>query len=202
MMNTKYPALILAAGLSSRMGFPKLLLAEKNELLFERMIRNLKLINWGEICIVLSDLHLADLVSERQPEINIIHNQFPERGMISSIRLGLAEAHENAAGILTLPIDHPLVSIETLNAMRNTAESGSVVIPTFQGRRGHPTWWGKSYWNYLNDTHADNGANAILRLLEVKIKEIPVDDDGVLININTPELATKHNLMRYIETDD
>jgi len=201
MMNTEYPALILAAGLSSRMGFPKLLLAEKNELLFERMIDNLRATNWSEICIVLSDLHLADFVSERQPEISIIHNQFPEAGMISSIRLGLKWAEETSAGILTLPIDHPLVSGETLDAIRNTAVSDSIVIPTFQGRRGHPTWWGRLTWNYLKDAIADNGANAVLRLPEVKVKEVSVMDEGVLMNINTPEIAAKYNFKRFNSTD-
>jgi len=202
MMNIEYPALILAAGLSSRMGFPKLLLAENNELLFERMIHNLRSTNWGKICIVLSDSHLADFVTERQPEISIIHNQFPERGMISSIRLGLKWADETSAGILTLPIDHPLVSRETLDAIRKTAKFDKIIIPTFQGRRGHPTWWGESYWDYLNDTIADNGANAVLRLPEVKVKEVAVMDEGVLLNINTPEIAAKYNLKRYMKTDD
>jgi molybdenum cofactor cytidylyltransferase len=201
-MKTKYPVLILAAGLSTRMGFPKLLLAKNNELLFERMIHYLRLTNWGEICIVLSDLHLADFVSERQPEIKIIHNQYPERGMISSIRLGLEWAGEAAYGILTCPIDHLLISKETLDILNQAISNDNILIPVFHGRRGHPTWWGKSYWNYLNDKITDNGANAVLHIPEVNIKEIPVNDEGVVININTPEIAKKHNLKRFIEKDD
>ncbi|MCF7810134.1 NTP transferase domain-containing protein [bacterium] len=202
MTGKKYPVLILAAGLSTRMGFPKLLLAENNELLFERMINNLHLTNWSKIGIVLSVSELSDFVLKRQPDISVIHNQFPERGMISSIRLGLKWAGEIGEGILTLPIDHPLIGRKTFDILHHEASPDNISIPVFQGRRGHPTWWGKAYWNYLNDKIADHGANAVLRLPDVNIKEIPVDDEGVLININTPEIAEQHNLKRYLETND
>ncbi len=198
----RFPSLILAAGRSERMGFPKLLLARQGRLLIEQMIDMLKTAGWQSTGIVVSDKQLTGFISDMLPDVDIIFNPQPERGMISSIRLGLDRAGDDAEGLLTWPVDHPLVTLKTLELIRAAADFDRVVVPAHQHRRGHPTWWGRSSWQLLQDSAADYGANAILKTTGVKVLEIPVDDEGVLVNINTPEDAVRHLCIRYqIEND-
>ena len=189
------------------MGFPKALLAVDGKLIMERMIEDLYRAGWGKVGIVLSSPWLSELFHKLLTDMTVIINRNPEAGMISSIRLALAwvsvgqpflAVHDRYAveGLLTLPVDHPLVAFPTLVTMRTAAEHDRIVIPTFNNRRGHPTWWGRDYWGFLNSSTADKGAQRILHSSGVNVVELPVEDEGVLININTPADAAEHGLGR------
>ncbi len=197
----KYPAVILSGGKSQRMGSPKLLLAQEGELLVEKMMTKLKATGWEPVGVVVSDQVLADFVKKRMPELETIFNSAPERGMISSIRLGLDWAGDDADGLLTLPVDHPLITLETLSSIRTAATTDCVVVPVYNSRRGHPTWWGRSCWNALYSETADAGAMMVLRQRDVKMVELEVDDPFVLVNINTVEDMNKYQLEGYSVED-
>ena len=192
-----FPAVILAAGLSIRMGFPKVLLARDGKLLVESMVQNLRKTGWSRVGVVVSSTWLAEFFHRLELDVDVLINRQPENGMISSLRLALAWAGDNAEGLLTLPVDHPLVSVSTFEKIRSKAHHDVIVIPVYDGRRGHPTWWGRDYWENLKSSIADGGARAILHMPDASILELPVDDEGILHNINTPQDAAKHNLERY-----
>lgn len=193
-----YPAVILSAGKSRRMGFPKLLLAENGEWLVKTMLMKLEKAGWNKLGIVLSDDYLIDIVASKLTEIEIIRNTTPETGMIGSIRLAIEWAGEDSVGLLTWPVDHPLVELATLRSIRSAAGPDRIVVPEFQGnRRGHPTWFGRTVWKRLLSSEADWGARAILNHREVSVLGLPVEDDKVLLNINTPEDVIKHRLDRF-----
>ena len=184
------------------MGFPKLLLCSNGKLVIEQVVSRLSAAGWKPIGLAVSDDRFTDLIHEKLPNVDIIFNQQPDKGMISSIRLGLDWAGKEAAGLLTLPVDHPFVGIETLRGIRSRADSEKIVAPVHKDRRGHPTWWGRKSWNLLKAPIAEDGARAVLRAQEVDVIELRVDDEGVLLNVNTPEDAAKYNLERYrIEGD-
>jgi CTP:molybdopterin cytidylyltransferase MocA len=186
------------------MGFPKALLASEGKLIVERMVEDLRQSGWGSSrgCpqprtgIVFSSVWLSELFHKLLTDVAIIINRNPEAGMISSIRLALAWAEEDAEGLLTLPVDHPLVASATYAAIRTAVVHDRIVIPTFSNRRGHPTWWGRDYWELLNSSVADGGAHGILHSSGVNVVELPVEDEGVLININTPADAAEHGLRK------
>lgn len=198
----KYPAVILAGGKSQRMGSPKLLLAQEGELLVEKMLVKLKATGWDPVGVVVSDWVLADFVKKRIPGLETIFNPAPERGMISSIRLGMDWAgRDNAEGVLTLPVDHPFITLETLTLIKAAATTDCMVVPVYNGRRGHPTWWGRSCWNALYSETADAGAMMVLRQsrscgMKAEV-ELEVDDPFVLVNINTVEDMNKYQLEGY-----
>lgn len=195
----RYPAALLAGGLSTRMGFPKLLLAQDGRLCAERMVADLFATGWEQVAVVVSDWSLIAFVEQNLAPAEIIVNAEPARGMISSLRLALDWAEEDAAGLLALPIDHPLVAGETLAALRREADADWIIVPQFQGRRGHPTWWGRASWEALRSSEADEGANKVLRLSSIQVRELPVDDFGVTTNINTLADAERYQLHIYSE---
>ena len=200
MMN-QYPAIILSGGMSQRLGSPKLLLAQNGELLVEKMLAKLKETGWDPVGVVVSDHVLADFVKRRIPGLEIIFNPAPERGMISSIRLGLDWVGDDAEGLLTLPVDHPLITSETLKSIKSMATADRMVVPVYKGRRGHPTWWGRSFRDVLYSETADAGAMMVLRQPDVKMAELKVEDAFVLVNINTVEDMNKHKLEGYSVED-
>jgi len=179
------------------MGFPKLLLAQNGVLLVEKMINRLSESGWDRMGVIVSDEKLVSFIDNRFPDTDVLFNHDPDRGMISSIRIGLDWADDNAAGLLTWAVDHPLVGSDVLRSIRSTATMNRIVIPLYNNRRGHPTWWGKSCYELLRSTRADQGARQLLRLPEMNIFELRVEDEAVLHNINTPEDAARFNLERF-----
>lgn len=207
-----HPALILAAGRSRRMGFPKALLASDGRPLLGRMVEDLLQGGWGPLAVALSEPGLTEFVAATLPGVAVLINPEPDRGMISTLRLGLDWAGDRAAGLLAWPVDHPLVSRKTLQRIRDSAREDTppypplnrmgegeekVIIPTFNGRRGHPTWWGVCAWSALRSTQADGGAREILPLLAGMIALVPVEDDAVRMNVNTPADAGRFGLARH-----
>jgi molybdenum cofactor cytidylyltransferase len=195
MTSERFPVVILSAGMSTRMGFPKLLLAQDDEPLIIKMVE--RLCCWGDVTILLSDDLLVKFINGTLPQVSIVINQFPERGMISSIRLGLDKVSKEADGILVWQVDHPLVSETTLCLIQEEAVTENVVVPTYNGRRGHPTWWGRAYFDALRSSSSDNGARDVLRLDDTIVKEVPVQDEGILHNIDRPEDARRFCLTRF-----
>jgi len=197
--NLSHPVLILAAGLSRRMGFPKVLLAQNGQPVLRKMVDELRQAGWGQVAVGISELDLSETIAASAPGVEIILNPEPERGMISTLRLGLDWAGEEAAGILAWPVDHPLVKRETLRRILQASSRGNVIIPVYDGRKGHPTWWGRCAWNALRSDLADGGARQILPSLKDQIIQMEVSDASVRINVNTPEEAGRHNLGRVSE---
>ena len=144
--------------------------------------------------IVIRDLTIIHWLSMTLPSIRVLVNENPETGPIGS--LGLATNSENvgSAGILCWPVDHPLVSTETLARLRESSDDSSIAVPNFEGKHGHTTWWGTCSWDLLRSSLADEGANRVLRSGLISIQEVFVDDQGVTINIDTFDVAAAHGL--------
>ena len=194
------PAVILAGGFSQRMGFPKAFLAleEKSTVLnlVDEMIRS----GFGRVALVVSR-EIADSANTVfSDDVEIIINSAPEEGMISSLRLALDWAQFAEKGLLAQPVDHPLVSVVSMSKIIEEAKSANIVIPVYEGKRGHPTWWGRDVWNLLRDPMCDEGAKPLLRGWNNLVVEVKTDDPGILQNINTTELARMHRLSQLSST--
>ena len=200
-MRNASPVIILAAGLSTRMGFPKLLLARNDKPVLVEMVERLRESSWGSVAVVISNeqhLFFLEECSERLGEIlHCVQNDRPEEGMISSIRLGLDWVHADGDGVLVWQADHPLVGVGALRRLCNAASQDTVVIPTYEGYRGHPTWWGRGAFPALRSPIADHGARSLLKSKNINVVELQVEDEAVLHNIDTPEDAKRFGLTRF-----
>lgn len=108
---------------------------------------------------------------------------------ISSVRLGLAAlANQGVEGTLLWPVDHPFVELASVLAVLDAARRtrAPVVVPTFEGRRGHPTFFHRDTFLALM-TVRDGGARAAVRDYGESVIEVEVGSAGVLRGINTPE---------------
>jgi molybdenum cofactor cytidylyltransferase len=126
---------------------------------------------------------------QKKRNILFLHNQFPERGQLYSLQCGLKHVPGDVPGCLVVLVDHPLVSLTTYLSIHQAAliNSHKIIIPVFEGKRGHPVYFGKKYFNDLLDAPLSEGARYVVQKNSNSILELPVDDAGILVDIDTPE---------------
>jgi CTP:molybdopterin cytidylyltransferase MocA len=101
---------------------------------------------------------------------------------VRSLRLGLAQlANTGVAGVLLWPADRARVLGETARALCEAAERSAapIVVPTYEGRRGHPVYFARATWRELMTVRA-GGAQAVVDAYAERVHELVVDDPGVV----------------------
>jgi molybdenum cofactor cytidylyltransferase len=119
------------------------------------------------------------------PGVELVCNPTPERGMISSIVVGLAAlAGRGVAAALVWPVDHPRVLPDTVAALVAAARPGRIVVPVIAGRGGHPTAFGADVWPELA---AAASARAVVAADPGRVVRVAVADPGVRRDVDTPD---------------
>lgn len=182
--------IVLAAGMSSRMGRSKAELMLDGRSFLERCIDLLRQAGCEPVVGVVASAEQAF----PKPRKHVLWAQNPEPGsqQIESIRIGLATLPEECAAALVLPVDAPAVKPETVRALMDAfraAEPGSVhvVRPVNAGSPGHPTLFARTVFEQLNEPGLTQGAETIVQRHSASRIDVPVDDPGIAGNVNTPE---------------
>lgn len=176
-------AVVLAAGAGRRMGRgPKALLRIGGATFLERIVETCVAAGVARVVAV-----LAESV-EAPSSVAVARNPRPERGMISSIRVGLeSEAARGAAGALIWPVDCPRVPVAVVRAIvARFEETGApLVIPRHGGRRGHPAIFAaRLFPELLGEVES---ARDVVRAHESEIVHVDVDAPEVLEDFDRPE---------------
>lgn len=185
-MKTDVAALLLAAGKSSRMGSCKPLLPLGNETVIDRCLKTLHLGGVNEVVVVVS-INGEDVArAARDHGVQIVVNQDESGDMASSVRVGLNSTNPETSGIIVALCDYPLVLPGTVKALieQHTKHPEFIITPTCQGRRGHPLLLPRSILDELTEgiTLRD-----LLKKDATRIREVPLDDTGILIDMDTPD---------------
>jgi CTP:molybdopterin cytidylyltransferase MocA len=124
----------------------------------------------------------------------VILNPDPTPGPISSLQAGLGALDPEPEAIFFAPVDHPLFAAETVRAVyRCFLETGSpLVIPAFEGWRGHPVLFGRRLFPELMEEDLPEGARTVVRRYLQERVQVEVSDPGILADIDTPEEYKKH----------
>jgi len=191
-------AILLAAGESRRMGYPKPLLKLGArtfiEILAAAMLRSVARL------IVVVGAH-AGAVRDAIPvdsRIAVVENPDYLRGQLSSIKAALPHVGRDAAGALIHLADHPMVSAETFAAVIDGYRSlgKPITIARYQGRRGHPVIFARELFAELAGASEDQGARVVVAADPARVAYVDVDDLGVLIDLDTPEDLERVGLAR------
>jgi molybdenum cofactor cytidylyltransferase len=187
-------AIILAAGESSRMGTPKALLRDRDgEIFIRRIVRSLADAGLASPVVVTGRHHalVVEALSESAlPAVRVVRNPDPARGQLSSLWAGMDEAcrPEIHAIVVTL-VDVPLVAPSTIHsvieAWRRTR--APIVRPAVGVRRGHPVIFDRAVFDELRRAPVDAGARVVVRAHFDEIIDVPVDDPGCIVDVDTPE---------------
>ncbi len=184
------PLIILAAGKSSRMGFPKGLMIYQGKKLLQYQIENFFSLGGKKVVVVLGE-HRERYLSEISALKNceLVYNDKVDWGPYYSIQLALAQL-EYELGAFLLPMDTPGANPSVWkNLARSHRSELYVTQPSFQERGGHPIIIGQKFFPELLsvDPESEEGRLdlQIKKLSQDKIKRIPVRDSRIRLNINT-----------------
>src|ERR1041385_8888137 len=133
-------AVILSGGASRRMGSPKALASYQGTPFLEHLLSVTRHPAIGVRRVVLGP-DAEDISSKIKlaPE-EIVINKDWEKGQLSSVHAAMPTLPPGTAGLLLCPVDHPLVSATLVSHLLDAFQESKapVVVPTFEGRRGHP----------------------------------------------------------------
>lgn len=181
-------AVVLAAGLSSRMGAFKPLLPFAGDTVIGHVIGNLRAAGIDRILVVAG--HAAARltpVAEAAGATVVVNRRFSE-GMTSSVRAGLAALPDSVAATFVLPADIPLVRPSTFARLAAASKNTATVLrPTFRGRAGHPPVIGRRLFRDILDGPADHSLRDILAARRAETVELPVIDSGILTDMDNPD---------------
>lgn len=127
-----------------------------------------------------------DIYKKLATTCSMVINPVPDKGTLHSIRLALKELKTPVEAALLFPVDHPFIAPATITLLHENASRDSILIPTFHKRRGHPPLFGSDYFRLLFDVPLDEGARSAYRQAGTIIREIEVEDENILLNMNTP----------------
>jgi CTP:molybdopterin cytidylyltransferase MocA len=90
---------------------------------------------------------------------------------------------------LLVPADHPVLFAEIVTTLLAAAceNAGRILIPTYRGRSGHPTVFAWRHALEVDTIPPDMGLNWLVRQHSGDVVEVPVEDEGVLLDLDTPE---------------
>jgi len=182
--------LILAAGESSRMGTPKATLAYRGHTFLELIVQTLREGGLERIVVVLG--HQAEDI-QQQVKIEaaqVVINPDYRSGQTSSLQAGLrALIADDLEAVLLCLVDHPAVCAETVRRIVATfrQRGAPVVIPTYQGRRGHPALIGRQLFEELLGLAGDAGADSVVRRYHPATQFVAVEDEGIVMDVDDPE---------------
>jgi molybdenum cofactor cytidylyltransferase len=186
--------IVLAAGRSTRMGSPKPLLEIDGETFLERAIRTLRAGGCRYVLAVLNEAadraqRLADTAGAA-----VVINGDPDSEQVDSLRLGLEHVPADAAAVVMLPVDFPRVREGTVRALvaAHRQHGNAIVLPAYRGEKGHPVLLARSLFEELRTAPLPDGLRSLLAAHAAEQRIIDVADDGVAIDIDTPDDYRRH----------
>ncbi|MFG2049080.1 NTP transferase domain-containing protein [Micromonospora sp. NPDC048935] len=177
--------LLLAAGAGRRYGRPKALVELAGESLVRRGVRLLRDGGCAPVHVVLGAG--ADEVPDLPGAVPVRHDRWSE-GLGSSLRRGLASLPADVPAAVVVLVDQPLLHPVAVHRVRAAYAGGALVaVATYAGRPGHPVLLGRDTWPLL-DGYAigDRGARDLLRDRPDLVVEVPCDDVGSPLDVDTP----------------
>lgn len=179
---------VLAAGLSRRMGRPKQLLPYGDGTLLEHALAVACQSHLDDVMVVVSPEIARAVDLSGYPRVRVVANDAPERGQSGSLQLGLRAVPERAAGALVLMCDQPGVTSAAIDIILRAFGRGPVaaVVPTYNGRWGTPVLLGRTIWPEVMDLTGDAGAGRLLRTRPEAVRTVEVGDLADGTDIDTP----------------
>ncbi|MBP2300992.1 NTP transferase domain-containing protein [Azospirillum picis] len=192
-------ALVLAAGRSSRMGPTNKLLAPVQGAPLVARAVDAALASQAAGVIVVTG-HQGESVAAALADrpVTFVHNPAFADGLSSSLRAGLAAVPSEADAVVVCLGDMPRVAsavIDRLIAAYNPLEGRAICVPVIDGKQGNPVLWDRAFFTEMAALSGDAGAKRLLGRHVDRLCEVPMEDAGVLYDVDTPEL-----LARFTET--
>jgi molybdenum cofactor cytidylyltransferase len=190
MKTTKFSAIILAAGLSSRMAEFKPLIRIGEKTFIEHAIALFRTSGIEEIVTVVGHRAQEVVPAVKAAGSRYVINDNYQEGMYSSIQAGAKALKHPGDAFFLLPVDIPLVrpaTVRQLAAAFDQHRAPPVCYPLFQSQRGHPPLINSRLIDALLRHDGEGGMLAFLRGYESHAISIPVEDPFIRLDADTPQ---------------
>jgi len=187
MMN-RLDGILLAAGESRRMGYPKPLLMIDGTTFIEKISATMLAVVPRLVVVLGAHADRIRRAIPRDERIVIVENPNYSRGQLSSLKIGLGAVHPNAAGVIVHLADHPMVRVESFRAIADSYERTRkpIVIARRGGQRGHPVIFDRSIFVELHNAPEDEGARHVVNADASRVEYVDLDDPGINLDLDTP----------------
>jgi molybdenum cofactor cytidylyltransferase len=181
-------AIVLAAGCSSRMGVQKLLLPFGQATVISHIVGQVTTSMVKKTYVVVG--HQAQEVTRELAgnTVSIINNKEYTSGMLASFRAGLRHISRQFNGILVVLGDQPTITSaiidEMILASRGTEKK--IVVPVYNGRRGHPIIISTEYRDAILSNYDDVGLRGVLQEHKDDVFEVNVSNPAVCADMDYP----------------
>ncbi len=186
--------IVLAAGLSTRMGQPKVLMEWRNgETILDHVLSQIKGrggVFWSWVITGATDQAVRDVVYSKSTRAHAKYNPDYATGeMLSSLKVGLRAMPENIGAALIVLGDQPSIKHDVVQkVLQKYAETlAPIVAPSYQMKRGHPILIDRSLWGEILALPDDGAARDVINAHANEIAYVNVDDDSILRDVDTPE---------------
>ena len=182
-------SIILAAGESKRMGFPKMLLTFNGRTMIENVIRNVTgSVVDNTVVVLWADRDaLIDMVGKSS--VKYCYNDNYKEGMLSSVKCGFRNLPSDFEAVLVFQGDQPLITPKVINTIIEAYRlSGKgIVIPVYEKKRGHPLLINRKYRNEIEKLDTREGLRSLAYQFSDDVLEVKTDDSGILRDFDTYE---------------
>lgn len=186
-------ALVLAAGRSTRAGGVNKLLAPlpDGSPMIAHTVDNVLASPASPVIVVTGhqDSEIGSALAGRP--VRFRHAGDYAQGLSASLKAGISALPPGIAGALICLGDMPLIGPaipRQLIAACDPAAGREIIVPVFNGRRGHPVLWGSRFFPEFSRLSGDSGARRLLDRFAGCVAEIPVESDAILRDFDTPEM--------------
>ena len=208
----KIAAIVLAAGLSRRMGASnKLHLPVDGEPLLRRTVKTLQASDLGEIIVVLGHESQSTHALLEGLAVRTVYNEAYLSGQMTSVHCGLSVLKKAYSGVMIALGDQPALTVVEVNFLIDAylkRSRGEVVIPTYQGARGNPIVISPQCRNDIVSGKRNLGCRKFIENNPELVEMVEMPGPGVIIDLDTPleynqycdsqQLEDPHNMLRQV----
>lgn len=195
MIGANIAAVVLAAGLSSRMPGNKLLAPLAGKPVIRHVAEAAVSSRASSVFVVTGNAATEVAGALDKLNIQLVENTDYASGLSESLKCGVRHVPADCDGVLVLLGDMPFVTtglIDSLIDAFDPARGREICVPVCQGRRGNPVLWGRRFFPDLLALAGDQGAKHLMDLYADVLCELEVEDDASLIDIDTPDDLQRH----------
>jgi CTP:molybdopterin cytidylyltransferase MocA len=189
MLPIKLGGVLLSAGASRRMGQPKAFLRLDGDTFVARGVGILKAAACDPVIVVIAPGTSDNYEAELGDGVQLVENPAPERGMLSSLAVGLEALPADVTHAMVTLVDAPLVRPATAQLLEEHCAlvPELILVPTVDGIAGHPVVYPQEHWGRLAAWQGAEGARGYLAAHSEETCQVETGDPGVARDFDSPQ---------------
>lgn len=187
---TSIGAIVLAAGLSIRMGRPKMLLPWYGSTVIEKVVLTLIKAEVSPIVVITGGAHEeVEKVICKLPARSVFNPLYPNGEMLNSLQIGLVNLGLEVGAALIVLGDQPGIEEYVVRELIEVhrAERSEIIVPSFQMRRGHPWVVDRSLWPQILALSIPQTLRDFMTQNQHRVRYVAVHTASILLDLDTPD---------------